>query len=130
MLDKVTFPVYARWVATLPGSVAAQVEDAMAYLCEHGRGAVLPLVRHRIQISQHYPDMSEVRVHEVVGERRYVIRVLTCFVHDDRAVLVCVAGNKHDYEQHTGHDWYDDYVPVADEIVNRYLRRNPQCTRS
>jgi len=70
--------------------------------------------------------MSEVRVHDEVGDRHYVLRVLTCFVHDDRAVLVCVAGNKHNYEQRTGRDWYQDYVPVADEIVTRYLRRQEQ----
>jgi hypothetical protein len=98
----------------------------MAYLCEHGRGALLPLVRHRIQASAYYLDMSEVRVHDVVGDKHYVVWVLACSVHDDRGVLVCVAGNKHNYEQRTGFDWYDDHVPVADEIVTRYLRSQEQ----
>jgi hypothetical protein len=123
VLDQVAFPVYARWVTSLPAPLAAEVENGIAYLREHGRGAVLPLVRHRIQTSRYYPDMSEIRVNGVVGDRRYVLRVLTCFVRSDQAVLICVAGDKHTYEERTGHDWYDDYVPVADEIVTRYLRR-------
>ena len=47
------------------------------------------------------------------------MRVLTCFVDGDTRVVVCVGGNKHAWEERTGRDWYDDYVPVADQIVDR-----------
>lgn len=84
---------------------------------------MLPDVRHRIQSSQHFPDVGEVRVNRTVGGRRYVIRGLTCFVEDDRTLLVCVGGDKEGYQARTGRDWYQDYVPVADQVVDIYLVR-------
>ena len=39
-----------------------EVHEPLDYLQEHGRAAALPDVRHGIQISRHFPDMSEVRV--------------------------------------------------------------------
>ena len=38
---------FRPWLASLPGAVAAKVADGIEYLQEHGRGAVLPDVRHR-----------------------------------------------------------------------------------
>ena len=67
--------------------------------------------------------MSELRTDHTVEGTRYVTRVLTCFVDGDQGVLVCVGGNKEGWEERTGHDWYDDYVLVADQIVGRYLTR-------
>ena len=67
--------------------------------------------------------MSEVRVNMSVDDQRYAVRVLTCFVDQDRVLLACVGGDKEGYEDLTGRDWYDDYVPVADVVVDTYLRR-------
>jgi hypothetical protein len=53
-------PQCDRWLATLPAPVAAEIASGIDYRCEHGRGAVLPDVRHRIQTSRHFPDMSEI----------------------------------------------------------------------
>lgn len=78
---------------------AAKVVDGLEYLRQHGRAAVLPDVRHRIQISQHFPDMSEMRADQLVVGRHYVLRVLVCFVDDARTLLVCVAGNKDGYQE-------------------------------
>jgi hypothetical protein len=103
--------------------VAAEIAALLDYLTEHGRGATLPYVRHRIQISRHFPDMSELRTDHTVEAVRYVMRVLTCFIDGDRGVLVCVGGNKRGWQERTGHDWYDDFVPVADQIVDRYVTR-------
>ena len=107
----------------LPVVVAAEIAALLEYLSEHGRGATLPYVRHRIQISRHFPDMSELRTDHTVEGTRYVMRVLTCFIDRDQGVLVCVGGNKEGWQERTGHDWYDDYVLVADQIVDRYLTR-------
>jgi hypothetical protein len=122
-LRLVQHPRFGGWLAGLPSAIAVATADGVTYLCEHGRGAVLPDVRHRIQTSQHYPDMSEVRVDKIDDGRRYAVRVLTCFVDDDRTLLVCVGGDKEGYEARTGRDWYDDYVPVADHVVVRYLAK-------
>jgi hypothetical protein len=116
-------PQFDRWLATLPAVVAAEIATGIDYLCEHGRGAVLPDVRHRIQTSRHYPDMSEIRADQTVDSRRYLMRVLTCFADADTTVVVCLGGNKDGYEARTGRDWYDDHVPVADLIVDHYRKR-------
>lgn len=63
-------------------AVAAEIADCIDYLCEHGRGAVLPDVRHRIQTSRHFPDMSEVRT--------------------DQNIDGCLGGNKDRYEIRSG----------------------------
>ena len=122
MIAIVEHPHFRPWLASLPGVVAAKVVDGIEYLKEHGRAAVLPDVRHRIQTSRHYPDMSEVRTDHLVGDRHFVMRVLVCFVDEDRTLLVCVGGNKDRYEVRTGRDWYDDYVPAADRIVDSYRK--------
>jgi hypothetical protein len=48
-------PHLSFWLTTLPEVPAAMIASALDYLFEHGRGAVLPDVRNRIQISRHYP---------------------------------------------------------------------------
>ncbi len=103
-------------------SVAAKVVDGIEYLREHGRGAVLPDVRHRRQTSRHFPDMSEVRADQLVGGRRFVMRVLVCFVDEDQTLLVCIGGNKDRYPERVDRDWYDDYVPAADRVVDSYKK--------
>jgi hypothetical protein len=45
-----------------------------------------------------------------------------CFVDEDRALLVCVAGDKDGYQERVGRDWYDDYVLVADRVADSYKK--------
>ena len=122
-LRLVRVPQFDPWLRKLPVIVAAEVSDGLDYLAEHGRGAVLPDVRHRIQISRHFPDLSEVRTDHIADGRRWLMRVLVCFADQDSMLVVCLGGNKAGYEARTGRDWYDDHVPVADQIVDRYLMR-------
>jgi hypothetical protein len=89
------------------------VDEALAYLEEHGRAAALPDVRHRIQTSRHFPDMSEVRIDVDDG---HVYRVLVGFGPDGRAALL-VAGNK----AGVGNAWYEANVAVADQRFDAYL---------
>jgi hypothetical protein len=103
--------------------VAAEIAALLEYLCEHGRGASLPYVRHRIQTSGNFPDMSEIRTDQFLRGDRYVMRVLTCFVDGDSKILVCVGGNKYLWEKEHKRDWYEAYVPVADLMVEKYLGR-------
>jgi len=120
-LSLVRYPYFDRWLGHLPGEVAAELDALLNYMCEHGRGAALPYVRHRIQTSKNFPDLSEVRTDNVVDETRYLMRVLTCFVDGDSRLLVCLGGNKHLWEQSHEGDWYEEYVPAADLIVEKYL---------
>jgi hypothetical protein len=93
-LNQVRRPYFDRWLSQLPAVVAAEIAALLDYLSEHGRGATLPYVRHRIQISRHFPDMSELRTDHTVEGIRYVMRVLTCFIDGDQGVLVCVGGTR------------------------------------
>ncbi|MHB2029744.1 MAG: hypothetical protein ACYCPT_13150 [Acidimicrobiales bacterium] len=125
-LTRIHFPVFTSWLKKQPSDVGATVWELLDYLCEFGRQAVLPDVLNGVQISAHYPDMSEVRLDRGSGQERRSIRVLTCFVDGDTAVLVCLGGDKHGYKERTGRDWYDDYVPLADQIVKQYYDRGGQ----
>jgi len=67
--------------------------------------------------------MSEIRTDHVLDGKRYVMRVLTCFVDNDSRILVCLGGNKHGWEEENTTDWYEAFVPIADEITDMYLGR-------
>jgi hypothetical protein len=75
-----TPPDASRRLPTPPDASRAEVDEALSYLEEHGRGAALPDVRHRIQTSRHFPDMSEVRV---TIDDEHVYRVLVGFGPND-----------------------------------------------
>jgi hypothetical protein len=98
------------------------MEAGIQYLLEHGRGAALPDVRLRIQESSHFPDMAEVRVDGHIGGEWCAYRVLACFVEEDQSLLIWLGGDKHKYEKEAGTLWYGDYVPVADQIVDRFIK--------
>jgi hypothetical protein len=124
-VDRWDNPNFERWLQGLPDDAATEVRSAIEYLLEHGRGAQLDLVRHRIQISSHYPDMSEVRVLFPAKPTDLVLRILTCFVNDDKMLLVLVAGDKALWARTKQADWYDTHVPIADAITTHYLANNP-----
>jgi hypothetical protein len=106
-------PQVAGWLASLDDTTQAAVDEALAYLEEHGRAAALPDVRHRIQTSRHFPDMSEVRIDIDDG---HVYRVLVGFGPDGRPALL-LAGDK----AGIGNAWYESNVAVADQRFDGYL---------
>ena len=107
-------PQVAEWLnGNLDDTTRAEVDEALAYLEEHGRAAVLPDVRHRIQTSRHFPEMSEVRVDI---DQSHIYRVLVGFGPDERPALL-LAGNK----AGTENAWYGANMPVADERFDAYL---------
>jgi hypothetical protein len=106
-------PRVAEWLGKLDVDERAEVDEALKDLEQHGRAAALPDVRHRIQTSSHFPDMSEVRVDM---DARHVYRVLVGFGPDERPALL-LAGNK----AGVGNAWYDSNVPVADVRFDTYL---------
>ncbi len=112
-------PGFREWRTSLSPEFRAEVDDALAYLRQFGRDAALPYVRHRIQTSRHYPDMSEVRV-LVDGHQ---LRVLVSFEPVD-LVLVLLGGDKTD----SGNAWYAQAIPVADDLINQV--RNYRASRS
>ena len=124
-MDRWDNPHFDTWLERLPDDAATEVRSAIEYLLEHGRGAQLDLVRHRIQISAHYPDMSEVRILYPARPHDLVLRVLTCFVHNDATLLVLIAGDKNEWARQRATDWYDTHVPIADTITTHYLANNP-----
>lgn len=103
---------FISWLATLTKQERAVVDDGLEYLNQFGREAALPDVRHRIQTSRHFPDMSEMRVE---CGRRY-LRVLVAFASAD-TLVVLVGGDK----TNLGNAWYDLAIPLADELFDKYL---------
>ena len=113
---------FTRWLARLPEPVAEQVDADLDYLAQFGRAAALPAARHRVRGSAHFPDMAETRSSAAVAGRVWVVRCLVVFADRDRALACCIGGDKAAWERrHPGSDWYEAYVPVADEIF-RALR--------
>ncbi len=113
-------PHFNRWLTTLPTDAAEQILGGLDYLTEFGRAAQLDDVRHRIQTSRHYPDMSEVRVLHRSTPHDLVLRVLTVFAENDQTIVVCVAGDKAAWQRTHGTDWYDHAIPIADQIFDHY----------
>jgi hypothetical protein len=113
-----------RWLDSLPEPVAVQVRSSLDYLTEFGRAAQLDDVRHRIQSSRHYPDMSEVRVLYRTTPHDLVLRVLTVFTNNDQTLVVCIGGDKAAWQRTMHSDWYDHAIPVADQIFDIY-QQNP-----
>lgn len=106
-------PAVAEWLLNLDDIARAEVDEGLDYLEQHGRAAALPDVRHRIQISRHFPNMSEVRVDP---DREHIFRILVGFGPDDVPALL-LAGNKVGVES----TWYDINVPIADARFDSYL---------
>jgi len=100
-------------MATLDDTERAAVDEALAYLEELGRAAALPDVRHRIQSSRYFPNMSEVRV-DVDDD--HLLRILAGFGPDEQPALL-LAGNK----AGVADTWYADNVPIADDRFDTYL---------
>lgn len=90
-----------------------EVDEAIAYLEQHGVAAAMPDVKLRIQISRHYPAMGEVRSDP---DADHLFRVLFCF--DGTTPVLLVGGNK--APRPTA--WYDEAVPLADDLFDEYLR--------
>ena len=110
-MDRREPPYFVEWLAT-------QILAGLDYLVEHGRGAQLDDVRHRIQTSRYYPDMSEVRVLHRALPHDLVLRVLTVFANNDQTLVVCLGGDKAAWQRSRGTDWYDHAVPVADHMTS------------
>ena len=122
MLRRYTYPAFNEWAKQQPAAAAARLEAGIKYLLEHARGAVLPDVRLRIQESAHFPDLAEVRVDDTFDGARRSYRVLACFVEEDLSLLVCLGGDKHGFEAKFGRSWYSEFVPVADRIVDDFIK--------
>ena len=110
----------AHWLTALPAPAAADVLAGLDYLTEFGRAAQLDDVRHRIQTSRHYPDMSEVRILHRSRPNDLILRVLTVFADNDQTLVVCLGGDKAAWQRSNETDWYDQAVPNADQIFDHY----------
>ncbi len=113
--------MFTTWLDQLPEEVRREVNADLRYFQEFGRGAALPTVRHRIQSSAEYPNMAETRTDMTTPQRRWVVRCLVVHADQDRAIACCVGGDKAHWERShpDGPDWYDAFVPVADQIFRR-----------
>ena len=66
------------------------------------------------------------RIDFVDNEKRHAVRVFMCFVNNDQRILVSLGGDKHDWENKHKTDWYENYVPAADRIIDVYISRGEE----
>jgi hypothetical protein len=119
-MDRWDNPNFATWLNALPVEAADAVESGIDYLVTFGRSAQLDLVRHRIMTSNHFPDMSEVRIRHQGEPYDLILRILTVFTRNDETLVVCVGGDKAKWARTNAADWYDTFVPIADQVFHRY----------
>lgn len=125
VLERIEWPAFRRWLDALPRPVFVAVAEDLDYLLRYGRAATGPFVRQRIQESAHFPDMCETRTRLTYGDRQQTIRCLAVLADHDRAVVLCLGGDKDDWARRHPHgpDWYEAHVPVADEIYRRVKKQ-------
>jgi hypothetical protein len=83
------------------------------------RGPVLPRPHSDVIVSSRHSNMKELRGH--VDERQ--LRVLYAF-DPRRTAILLIGGDK------TGNPkWYDEYVPIADDIFDKHLKHLEQEER-
>ena len=64
--------------------------------------------------------MSETRTEIDHDQRRWLLRCLNVFARNDQALIVCLGDDKAIWSaRHPGRDWYETWIPVADEITTR-----------
>jgi hypothetical protein len=76
------------------------------------RGPALPRPHADVIVSSRHPNMKELR--GKVNER--YLRVLFAF-DPRRAALLLIGGDKTDNPR-----WYEEFVPIADDLFDRHLR--------
>jgi len=95
--------------------VAADIE----YLLRLRRKAELPQVRFGIAQSA-FPDVTgEIRSH--IAGRPEFVRILFAMPADESICVFAIIGDKNSPEGAQGDDWYDEAVPILDEVWRRVL---------
>jgi hypothetical protein len=94
-----------------------QVElDAKVRLLER-HGPVLPRPHSDVIVTSKHANMKELRGRVVFSRHRAELRVLYAFDPHRKAILL-IGGDK------TGNpQWYEEYVPVADQLFDDHLKR-------
>jgi len=88
-----------------------EVIDVKVALLEE-RGPTLSRPHADVIVTSHHANMKELR--EKAGERQ--LRVLFAF-DPRRAALLLIGGDKTDNPK-----WYEEFVPIADDLFDRHLR--------
>ena len=101
--------------------VAADIK----YLLDRRHEALLPQVRFGIAQSAYRDVLGEVRSH-IPGEKAFV-RTLFAMPRDEWCCAFLVIGDKNTSTVGgaTGNAWYDEAVPIADEIWRGILASRP-----
>ncbi len=97
-----------------------QIElDAKVRLLEQ-HGPVLPRPHSDVIVTSKHANMKELRGKVVFLDRRAELRVLYAFDRRRMAILL-IGGDK------TGNPkWYEEYVPVADRLLDDHLKQIEQ----
>src|SRR5947209_8591821 len=109
---------FGQWWATL--SVDEQVEiDAKVILLQE-RGPVLPRPHSDVIVTSKHSNMKELRGN--VGEAE--LRVLYAF-DPRRSAILLIGGDKQGNKK-----WYEEFVPIADQLFDKHLEELREEERS
>lgn len=94
-----------------------QIElDAKVHLLEQ-HGPVLPRPHSDVIVTSKHSNMKELRGKVIFPDRRCELRVLYAF-DPRRTAILLIGGDK------TGNPrWYDEFVPVADQLFDDHLKQ-------
>jgi hypothetical protein len=100
---------FGNWWDSLTIAEQEAVAEKVRLLQEHG--PVLPRPHSDVIVTSKHPNMKELR--STAG--RAVLRILYAF--DPRRTAVLLIGG----DKSRRSDWYEKFVPIADEIFDKHL---------
>jgi hypothetical protein len=106
---------FEAWWNTLTSDEQVEI-DAKVRLLEE-RGSVLPRPHSDVIAQSRHANMKELRGRALKpGGERSELRVLYAF-DPNRTAILLIGGDK------TGNPgWYDQFVPIADDLFDKHLR--------
>lgn len=123
LLLSVQFNATALDIGERRPDVATALGPVLTYLVEHGRQAAGPDVEWHIRTSRYQSHSGEIRWPDPQLQSEYpndAWRGLFVAATDTRWILLTLLGNKA-VGPHQGNAWYDQAVPVADQIAADYI---------
>ena len=112
---------FEAWWNGLRVEEQIELDGKVRLLEEHG--PVLPRPHSDVIVTSKHANMKELRGKVIFPHHRSELRVLYAF-DPRRAAILLIGGDK------TGNPkWYDEYVPVADQIFDDHLKQIQQPRR-
>lgn len=125
LVRRVEYPKFADWMQTLPREVFVEAEADVRYALLRNAPRCCRISgcgSSRLSTIRTWPR-REPRLWTASG-RHWIVRTLAVFADDDAVPAFCVGGDKRAWsDANPTMDWYDAWVPVADQIFRLMKQR-------